>query len=216
MNRRELIATVSALALIPSTSLAMGIREYTPGVVQEELDAGNTVFVDFYTTWCTTCRVQHRVIGALKSENPAYEQAISFVQVDWDVYSRSKLSRRLKISTAVYVGGAEGRSRAWACRGGHQHRVDQGAFGHRACGCDGLSAGSSQVVFAALIDHAGDRKAGARLHPRVILCNRAIRPPDGKPVDRQPRETGGGKNSRPENNPTPPHSPDRPALWPSG
>ena len=108
MNRRELIATASALALIPSTSLAIGIREYAPGVVQEELDAGNTVFVDFYTTWCATCRAQHRVIGALKSENPAYEQAISFVQVDWDVYSRSKLSRRLKIprrSTLVVLKG---------------------------------------------------------------------------------------------------------------
>ena len=95
MDRRIFMAGLAATAATPALS-ATG-QAYTPGLVAQELAAGKTVFVDFYTDWCSTCRAQERTINALKAENPAYEQAISFVAVDWDKYSGSDLAKNLKI-----------------------------------------------------------------------------------------------------------------------
>ncbi|WP_095588140.1 thioredoxin family protein [Actibacterium ureilyticum] len=104
MNRRDFLFATAAL--LPSAALAGA--DYTPGLVQSELAAGKTVFLDFKADWCTTCAAQERVIKALKAENPAYEQAISFINVDWDKYGRSDLSKALKIprrSTLVVLKG---------------------------------------------------------------------------------------------------------------
>ena len=107
MNRRDfiLLSTAAAVAL---PGVAVAAANYTPGLVQKHLDAGDTVFLDFKTDWCTTCAAQERVINALKSENPDYEKNIVFVNVDWDVHSGSDLSRSLKIprrSTLVVLKG---------------------------------------------------------------------------------------------------------------
>lgn len=104
MNRRRFLIT--SAALLPTAALA--VTDYTPGLVEAELKAGKTVFLDFKASWCTTCAAQERVIKALKSENPAYEQAISFINVDWDMYGKSDLSKALKIprrSTLVVLKG---------------------------------------------------------------------------------------------------------------
>lgn len=104
MNRRDFL--IATAALLPSAALA-GV-DYTPGLVKSELAAGKTVFLDFKADWCSTCAAQERVIKALKAENPAYEQAISFINVDWDRYGRSDLSKALKIprrSTLVVLKG---------------------------------------------------------------------------------------------------------------
>jgi thiol-disulfide isomerase/thioredoxin len=66
------------------------------------------VFLDFTATWCSTCAAQARVIEALKAETPAYEQAISFIDVDWDTYRNADLTRSLEIprrSTLVVLKG---------------------------------------------------------------------------------------------------------------
>lgn len=109
MNRRDfiLLSTAAAVAL---PGVAVAAANYTPGLVQKHLDAGDTVFLDFKTDWCTTCAAQERVINALKSANPDYEKNIVFVNVDWDVHSGSDLSRSLKIprrSTLVVLKGQE-------------------------------------------------------------------------------------------------------------
>ena len=106
MDRRKFI--VSATALAASPVFAGSGTEYTPGLVEQELAAGKTVFVDFYTDWCTTCRAQQNAISALKKENPSYAETISFVSVDWDKYGTSKLAKSLKIprrSTLVVLKG---------------------------------------------------------------------------------------------------------------
>lgn len=107
MHRRTFIATSAAFfAAVPA--LAGVGKAYTPGLVNNQLAAGKTVFIDFYTDWCTTCRSQERTINALKAANPDYEANISFVAVDWDQYSRSKLAKRLNIprrSTLVVLKG---------------------------------------------------------------------------------------------------------------
>lgn len=96
MNRRTLLALGAAVSLAPATLLAEPL-DYTPGLVAERLEAGETVFLDFKADWCTTCRAQERVIGALKAENPAYEEAVTFINIDWDEYGNSQLAQDLNI-----------------------------------------------------------------------------------------------------------------------
>ncbi|MBT8412876.1 MAG: thioredoxin family protein [Boseongicola sp.] len=109
MHRRTFLTSAAALTLASPAFAGIG-KAYTPGLVQKELDAGKTVFVDFYADWCTTCRRQERVINALLSQNTAYEENISFVAVDWDKHSNSELSVFLNIprrSTLVVLRGDE-------------------------------------------------------------------------------------------------------------
>lgn len=109
MHRRTFLTSVAAMGLVGPAFAATGTA-YTPGLVQKELDAGKTVFIDFYATWCTTCRRQERVINALLSANPEYEENISFIWVDWDKYSSSDLAISLNIprrSTLVALRGDE-------------------------------------------------------------------------------------------------------------
>jgi len=87
---------------------ALAAVAYTPGLVQAELDAGRTVFLDFKAEWCVTCKSQERTINALRNANPAYNENIVFIDVDWDRYRRADLTKRLGIprrSTLVVLKG---------------------------------------------------------------------------------------------------------------
>ena len=56
----------------------------------------------------TPVRSKSSHIKALKAENPAYEENVSFIAVDWDIYARDSLSERLNIprrSTLVVLKG---------------------------------------------------------------------------------------------------------------
>jgi len=111
MKRRIFLVSVLAAGLpVAGRALTLTGVPYTPGLVEKELAAGKTVFVDFYTDWCVTCAAQRRIVERLKAGNPAYGRAISFVAVDWDVYSDSKLAKRLNIprrSTLVVLKGKQ-------------------------------------------------------------------------------------------------------------
>ena len=109
MDRRNFLA-LSGAATLSATAGRAGAAplDYAPGLVTERLKAGETVFLDFKASWCTTCKAQERALEALKSENPAYEQAITFINVDWDTYGKSDLAKSLKIprrSTLVVLKG---------------------------------------------------------------------------------------------------------------
>ena len=107
MDRRTFLVTTAAV-VVAKPVLAGAGTAYSPGLVTKELAAGKTVFLDFYTDWCSTCARQERVINALKSKNPEYEKNISFIAVDWDKHSKSKLARSLRIprrSTLVVLKG---------------------------------------------------------------------------------------------------------------
>ena len=109
MQRRHFLAASVAFMTAGSAFAASG-QAYRRGLVDEELAAGKTVFVDFYTDWCSTCRAQGKIIRDLIASNPAYEQNISFVKVDWDRHAQSKLVSRLNIprrSTLVVLKGEE-------------------------------------------------------------------------------------------------------------
>lgn len=90
MNRRDFILLTAAVSLAAPLAQAAGTA-YTPDLLEAELAAGKTVFLDFKADWCSTCKAQERVINALKAENPAYEAAISFIDVDWDQWKDSLL-----------------------------------------------------------------------------------------------------------------------------
>jgi thiol-disulfide isomerase/thioredoxin len=107
MKRRDFLALSAATLTLPQAALASAI-DYTPGLVDQRLDAGETVFLDFKASWCGTCKAQEKVINALKSENPAYEANVTFINIDWDTYSKADLTRRLQIprrSTLVVLRG---------------------------------------------------------------------------------------------------------------
>ncbi|SHH47927.1 thioredoxin family protein [Cognatishimia maritima] len=106
MYRRHFLTLATAAVALPTIGFAAA--DYTPGLVQKHLDRGDTVFLDFKASWCTTCRAQERVIKALKAENPDYEAKIVFINVDWDQYGGSDLVKSLGIprrSTLVALKG---------------------------------------------------------------------------------------------------------------
>jgi thioredoxin 1 len=95
MNRRGFLALVTAVPLLATgpASAEASFIDYQPGVIEDALSAGRTVFVDYAAWWCTTCRAQHRVIDRLVAANPAYQQAMLFVRVDWDDYGDQPVAR---------------------------------------------------------------------------------------------------------------------------
>jgi len=110
MNRRDFLLVTAAAGLAPALMpmAAQADIDYTPGLVEQRLAAGETVFLDFKANWCTTCAAQARVLAALKANNPAYEAAITSINVDWDLYGDSDLARGLNIprrSTLVVLRG---------------------------------------------------------------------------------------------------------------
>ncbi len=108
MDRRSFLTVTAGALLAPFA--AQAASAYKPGLVNTHLAKGDTVFLDFKASWCSTCAAQERVIKALKSENPAYEANITFIDVDWDTYGRSDLVKSLNIprrSTLVVLKGEQ-------------------------------------------------------------------------------------------------------------
>jgi thioredoxin 1 len=108
MNRRDFLIATAAVTLALPVATAQAAAIYTPDLLQAELAAGKTVFLDFKATWCSTCAAQERVINALLKENPAYSTQISFITVDWDQWGEGDLVQQLKIprrSTLVVLKG---------------------------------------------------------------------------------------------------------------
>ena len=113
MNRRHVLALTAAgmaVAALPMPASAGEMVDYTPGLIKDALAEGKTVFVDFAASWCSTCARQERVISELRGENPAYDDSIMFVRVDWDDYGREEVSTSRNIprrSTLLVLKGDE-------------------------------------------------------------------------------------------------------------
>ncbi|MBT4896299.1 MAG: thioredoxin family protein [Rhodobacteraceae bacterium] len=106
MNRREFLLASSCLLATPA--VALSAQAYEPGLVKQLLAKGKTVFVDYTTEWCTTCAAQKRTLARLLTENPAYDEKIEFVTIDYDQFGRGELAKELGIprrSTLVVLHG---------------------------------------------------------------------------------------------------------------
>ncbi len=102
MNRRTFtqgfFAVTAATAMGFSPALANEeMLAYLPGDIQEALQNGETVFVDYATDWCSTCKTQERIIEKLRAADPAYNKAMTFIRVDWDVYSSHEVSTSRRV-----------------------------------------------------------------------------------------------------------------------
>lgn len=107
MNRRDFMLLTAAVTLAAPMARAEAAA-YTPNLLEAELAAGKTVFLDFKASWCSTCKAQGRVIAALKAENPEYAAKISFIDVDWDQWKDDMIVADLNIprrSTLVVLRG---------------------------------------------------------------------------------------------------------------
>lgn len=110
MIRRSFLGLATAATLLPTLAVAEGFIDYTPGAIQTALSAGKTVFVDYSAVWCSTCHVQERIINGLRDQNPAYDNAMTFIKVDWDDFGRHEVatSRRIpRRSTLIVLRGDE-------------------------------------------------------------------------------------------------------------
>ena len=92
MKRRNFLAISTCALFLPMAASAGDTANYTPGLIEKALADGKTVFVDYAAEWCSTCARQERVINALRDSNPAYEQNIMFVRVDWDDFKRHEVT----------------------------------------------------------------------------------------------------------------------------
>lgn len=108
MLRRDFLALTAAVSVAMPVRARADALDYTPGLVDQRLAAGETLFLDFKASWCSTCAAQARAINALKAEVPAYARAITFIDVDWDAYKDDPLAATLNIprrSTLVVLKG---------------------------------------------------------------------------------------------------------------
>ena len=126
---KKLMIKLALVALLMAPQLArtdVDMLEYLPGDVKALQAEGKTVFVDFYTTWCGTCKRQERMINEITSENPAYGEKMVFINVDWDVHASSELSKTWNIprrSTLVVVRGEKELGRLVAVTGKDEIRA---------------------------------------------------------------------------------------------
>lgn len=129
MNRRNVLAMALSLAIVPT--LAVAGQDYTPGLIKKALADGKTVFVDFAADWCGTCARQERVIKALRDQNPAYDEAMVFVRVDWDEFRGHDVTKSRGIprrSTLIVLRGDDelGRIVAGTSEGDIKALMDKG------------------------------------------------------------------------------------------
>ncbi|MEL7154516.1 MAG: thioredoxin family protein [Pseudomonadota bacterium] len=132
MLRRTFLALTAAAALAaPQVATAADMVEYTPGLVDQALADGKTVLVDYSAKWCSTCKRQARVINALRAEDPAYDNAMMFVKVDWDTYKNDDVTVFRNVprrSTLILLRGEDelGRIVAGTGKGQIKELMDKG------------------------------------------------------------------------------------------
>lgn len=109
MNRRDFVALTAAITLVaPLAARAATSKAYTPEALRAALEDGQTVFLDFKASWCSTCAAQGRVIEALRTSDPAYDAGITFMVADWDQWRDSQIVHDLNVprrSTLIVLRG---------------------------------------------------------------------------------------------------------------
>ena len=110
MNRRTFISVLTGLVLMSGMSFANESIVYTPGLIKERLSAGETLFVDYSATWCSTCKRQEKILTKIRENNSAYDEKMTFVKIDWDTYKDHEVTSSRNIprrSTLLVLRGNE-------------------------------------------------------------------------------------------------------------
>lgn len=109
---RQLIMKAALFAVLMVSSLTGAYAQtqhspYSPNVLATAEKSGKPYLLDFYASWCSTCRAQDKVLGELQAEDAKY-LAIEIIRVDWDdpasktIIKANKIPRR---STLVIFSG---------------------------------------------------------------------------------------------------------------
>lgn len=92
LSRRAFVGLTVAASALPFVATA-STTAYAPGVIEQALARGETVFVGYSADWCSTCARQERIMAKLRAENPAYDAAMTFVRVDWDDFKNHAVAK---------------------------------------------------------------------------------------------------------------------------
>lgn len=107
MLRRDFLLLTAAVSLAPLAAKAQ-FQTYAPGLAEDAIARGDSIILNFHATWCSTCNRQVRIMDALRAENPAYDQRLTMIRIDWDQYGDGELSRRFSVprrSTIIALKG---------------------------------------------------------------------------------------------------------------
>ncbi|MGJ8528051.1 TlpA family protein disulfide reductase [Maritalea sp.] len=103
-------SVVMALLLsVVGSASATDYVDYSPAVLAKAEQSGKPYLLDFYASWCGTCRQQENVLGNLQSADARYRD-VQIIRVDWDnpisddVIAWHKIPRR---STLVIFKGKD-------------------------------------------------------------------------------------------------------------
>ena len=86
MKLSTIISFFTGLLLMSDMSFANESIMYTPGLIKERLSRGETLFVDYSATWCSTCKRQEKILTEIRENNSSYDEKMTFVKIDWDTY----------------------------------------------------------------------------------------------------------------------------------
>jgi thioredoxin 1 len=108
MDRRTFFLATAASYALTSLPVFAEPLTYTPGLHRDHLKDGKTVILFFKASWSGTCIAQEEVLAKLKQDNSAYDENITFINIDWDTFGPSVMADRMKIkrrSTLVALKG---------------------------------------------------------------------------------------------------------------
>jgi len=112
--RRFFLQSIAVFALLFGLSnVALAETKYTDyseSVLAAAETSGKPYLLDFYASWCSTCRTQDNVIGKLQAEDTKYKM-VKVIRVDWDDAASKPLIKTNKIprrsTLVIFKGKAE-------------------------------------------------------------------------------------------------------------
>ncbi|MEM8693585.1 MAG: thioredoxin family protein [Pseudomonadota bacterium] len=108
MHRRAFLIS-SAACLMPLGASAYPAIGFAPQTWRDLRETDQTVILNFRASWSLTCQIKAELIADLLAENPAY-RALTFVDVDWDTFGPSQMTKRMNVtrrSTLVVMKGGD-------------------------------------------------------------------------------------------------------------
>jgi thiol:disulfide interchange protein len=97
MRRRKFLMSTAALCATPGLGFAYSAQDFSPSLWRDVRQAEGVVILNYRASWSLTCARKEEIIVSLLQENPAY-QALTFIDVDWDTFGPSELTKRLKVN----------------------------------------------------------------------------------------------------------------------